>query len=88
MNYSYKSHHLAALICGVVGYSGMAKFPGESGWIGFLGCICMATCFLLDPGLAVNSKLGKLRYPRATPIAVAFSLIIVVASVVIWSIDR
>lgn len=85
---TYKLHHLAALVCGAVGYSSIAKFPGASGWIGFLGCLSMAACFLLEPGLAANRSPRKLMYPRATPVVVATSLFLMVASVVIWGAAR
>lgn len=88
MTRAYKIHHLVALIFVVVGYSSIFNFPDASGWIGLLGCLSMAGCFLFEPGLVSNSSLGKLRHPRATLFAVAVSLFLLFMSVLVWGVAR
>ena len=84
MERTYKVHHLVALVCAAMGCSSIAKFPGASGWIGFLGWLSMALCFWVDPGLVGGRSPNKLVYPKGTPVVVATSLFLMVASVVIW----
>lgn len=85
-NMAENSRWLAAL-CLLIAYVSPAKFPGISGWLGAGGFLLLAATLFTTPRISAPSRFG----PRITSIKyvlVAVSLMLVVASVVVWSVDR
>lgn len=70
----------------LVALASTSRFPGLSGWLGAAGWFAMGALFVYNPALAARRP-HFTRYHRAGPVVLGAALLLIVASVVVWSVE-
>lgn len=76
-----------ALACAVLAFASLQKFPGLSGMLGRAGWIVIAYLVYRHPALLAAGE-KPWRQWRGPLIALGAALLLVIGSVVIWSLGR
>ena len=77
-------HRWLAGFCLLLAYLSPTKFPGLSGWLGAGGFLLLSAVAFTTPKLVSDPK----SLPPLKLILAVVSLLLIVASVVVWSIER
>ena len=80
-------HKWLAGLCLLVAYLSPAKFPGLPGWLGAGGLLLLAATFFTTPQLSTATQ-SRPHIAATKYVLIAVSLALVVASVVVWSVER
>jgi hypothetical protein len=76
---------LAVMLLLGMACSSPARFPGASGWLGCAGLLLLAATFLVAPSLRSANKARRAPHGRLTLLAIGSSLMLMLASVIVWS---
>ena len=80
-------HKWGAALCLLVAYLSPTKFPGLSGWLGASGFLLLSAVIFTTPEFAANDKRNS-RIPTIKYVLIFLALSLVVASVIVWSVER
>lgn len=71
----------------LVAYYSPSKFPGLSGWVGAGGFLLLSFVVFTTPELVVDGKGGS-RIPLIKYLLILLAICLIVASVVVWSVEQ
>jgi len=71
----------------LVALASTSRFPGLSGWLGAAGWLTMGALFAYNPALAAQRPRFNCHH-RIGPVVLGAALLLIVASVVVWSVEH